>query len=705
MPTSIAERPQTVTDNDVSKNSSQAKEEHFVSQCNDTAWGFPTSQEIREELYNEYTPEQKEKAWAEASEAVKTYHDELVRRWKEEMDALLVYAGLFSAVLTAFNVQSYQLLQPAPCDPTIAILQQISAQLSSFTITPPFINSTGNVNPLGTSQPSFHAPASMVWLNTLWFSSLVFSLASASIALFVKQWLQEATVQGSTRDSARLRQYRLNGLLKWRVGAITVALPIMLQLAAVLFLIGLMVLLWTLHRTVAAITSSLIAILFAFFLTVVLLPVLKPDCSYRCPASVALYAIVRYTRNAALRKLRHFCRLLCLWHASLISVTPNPHISRLRRFAYRRLGLDMPTWRGRDQRHIREHVSALDRAIVTTAYTATSDPRFVSYMPTIFPDLPPDEVAKCFHDMYNFEQEHWGVGTTDEALRKNPTVLPFLVVYGLRHMLTRTDKGCPAWQEDIPFVCRRFCLPIETSADQRYADIACRTLCQLAVEDPSRSYFFKTSSVVLSYMYGERGARHSYDTLCHVRAMVEHRMETGTRRTDFEGFREDSIVIYSLLQCIHQVASGRAQLSPAQTHRMLAWGRETLPRIQQRLHELEWRGSHVGCLSCSAGSETSLAFPHIASGYLVKYIIDPLLDVCSTKPGLDLVSKELVDVVEWVWSSVQVAYPIRVTMDDVGFIWCSGLEVIDARLAELRAAVVGRIPAAQIARKRIIHPL
>ncbi|TFK86209.1 hypothetical protein K466DRAFT_493268, partial [Polyporus arcularius HHB13444] len=82
--------------------------------------------------------------WTEAAEAVKTYHEDLVRRWKEEMDTLLVYAGLFSAVLTAFNVQSYQLLQPGPADSTVALLQEISSQLRSFTISPPFVNSTGN---------------------------------------------------------------------------------------------------------------------------------------------------------------------------------------------------------------------------------------------------------------------------------------------------------------------------------------------------------------------------------------------------------------------------------------------------------------------------------------------------------------------------------------------------------------------------------
>ena len=54
-----------------------------------------------------------------------------------------VQGGLFSAVLTAFNVQSYQLLTPPPAtDPVIVALEKISAQLSSFSVNPPSVNST-----------------------------------------------------------------------------------------------------------------------------------------------------------------------------------------------------------------------------------------------------------------------------------------------------------------------------------------------------------------------------------------------------------------------------------------------------------------------------------------------------------------------------------------------------------------------------------
>ncbi|EIW54221.1 uncharacterized protein TRAVEDRAFT_132550, partial [Trametes versicolor FP-101664 SS1] len=76
-----------------------------------------------------YTEEQKRKAWTDAAVMVQDYSDDMIARWNKEIDTYLVFAGLFSAILTAFNVQSYLLLQPAAPDPSVAILQQISSQL------------------------------------------------------------------------------------------------------------------------------------------------------------------------------------------------------------------------------------------------------------------------------------------------------------------------------------------------------------------------------------------------------------------------------------------------------------------------------------------------------------------------------------------------------------------------------------------------
>ncbi|KAI0649471.1 hypothetical protein C8Q79DRAFT_876040, partial [Trametes meyenii] len=69
--------------------------------------------------------------WTACAARMRDYDEAMVRGWKEEIDTLLVFAGLFSAVVTAFNIEAYHLLQEDPSETSVRILQQISQQLSA----------------------------------------------------------------------------------------------------------------------------------------------------------------------------------------------------------------------------------------------------------------------------------------------------------------------------------------------------------------------------------------------------------------------------------------------------------------------------------------------------------------------------------------------------------------------------------------------
>ncbi len=418
-------------------------------------------------------------------------------------------------MLTAFNVESYHLLQPDPSDPTLAVLKQISAQLNGYTFTPPFLNATDITAGTGHLAPApFQAPASAVWLNSLWFSSLVFSFASALLALFVKQWIYEAMVGGTSRESARLRQYRFDGLLKWHVGTVVVVLPILLQLASVLFLAGLVVLLWTLHDTVAAIMSLLIGLVFTFVIGFTFLPVLKSDCPYRSPASFAIYTSLRYTRNTVFRAIRHLCKVIyrrCTQGAMWLHVA-RAQFERLGQFEYDQYD-NMPTWRGRDQNVIYRQHDDLNRGIITTAYSTTAAKKFLSSMPVIFSDLPIDQVSRCFSDIHEFMEAEWGQWHLPERLHcRDAVTLPLCSAYGLRHILARSEKA-PGWTDDVEIVFRHYFIGKEHT--ERLAELACKSLCQLVVEDRENPNLYGKAFRTLECMYDEHGARHTYDTLCH----------------------------------------------------------------------------------------------------------------------------------------------------------------------------------------------
>ncbi|KAL1945562.1 hypothetical protein VTO73DRAFT_2413 [Trametes versicolor] len=388
-----------------------------------------------------YAQDEKTKGWSGAAGMVQTYSDEMIKRWKEEIDTYLVFAGLFSAVLTTFNVQSYLLLQPAAPDPSIAVLQQISSQLASFSIQHPFFNST---QPSSTTRANANTPPPVprwaVWLNALWFSGLILSLSSASVGIMVKQWLNEYSsgVSGTSRPVARVRQYRLNNLRTWRVEDIIGAIPILLQLALALFLSGMLILLWTLHDTVAAIASTLVGLLAVFTVVTTLLPLVNPKCSYLTPQIRAVNAswqpkrvlywtcssistwchaisgFLDTTRLASYHSLSSFDPRLHRYLTRLLLRVAIPSMQSM--FCRLEHAVKRPetwkerkqTWQGRERSEIHKLVRDLDTQTLVEAYSTTLSPDALSAASVCLMDFCGDDVIHYFQQLHKSAREHFG---------------------------------------------------------------------------------------------------------------------------------------------------------------------------------------------------------------------------------------------------------------------------------------------------------
>ncbi|KAI0645187.1 hypothetical protein C8Q79DRAFT_1011279 [Trametes meyenii] len=259
-------------------------------------WKPPTYQELLEEREYTFTNTQKADAWAAVACTVNSRSDEITKRWNREVDVYLIIAGLSSALLMVSNMHSYQLLQPPTADPAVLALERISAQLSSFTSNPPFINSTQPAfQNLASTVPISPIPRPAIWLNGLWFSSLILTLSATFIGILVKQWFDayhsNMASSDRARETLRLRQYRFNNLVRWNVGTVIAVIPVLLHTALSLFLAGLLVLLYTVHEGIASAVAALIGVLAAFVLVTVLLPLFKEGCSYITPATHVLYAL------------------------------------------------------------------------------------------------------------------------------------------------------------------------------------------------------------------------------------------------------------------------------------------------------------------------------------------------------------------------------------------------------------------------------
>ncbi|KAL1945548.1 hypothetical protein VTO73DRAFT_2399 [Trametes versicolor] len=398
-----------------------------------------------------YTQEEKTKAWSDAAGMVQTYSDEMVKRWKEEIDTYLVFAGLFSAVLTTFNVQSYLLLQPAAPDPSIAVLQQISSQLASFSIHPPFVNST---QPSSTTRANSSTappvPRWAVWLNTLWFSGLILSLASASVGIMTKQWLNEYSsgVSGTSRHIARVRLHRLNNMRRWHVEDVINTIPVLLQLALALFLAGLLILLWGLHDTVAAIASTLVGLLGVFIVVTTISPLFDQNCSFLTPQIRTLHSLWQpkcfvfwlyarttqcatwvYARTSQCatwlydRTSQCAAWLECWPSVWLIAVMVTGEIMAaagrlegmhrcLKEFQVRPPPESWrerkQTWQGRERSAIDNLAWGLDTQTLVKAYSTTLSPDALSAASVCLMDVRSDDVVDYFQQLHKSAREHFG---------------------------------------------------------------------------------------------------------------------------------------------------------------------------------------------------------------------------------------------------------------------------------------------------------
>jgi hypothetical protein len=190
-------------------------------------------------------------------------------------------AGLFSATVTAFAVESYKWLQDSPTD--ILARLQLQALLNETHLA---INSR---------EPTANA---VVCINTFWFASLTISLASVVVSILCKQWLYEyQRYENLTGEQSFLiRDLRYKGLRGWRVPMIISTLPLLLQAALVLFLLGLLVLLWSLNNAVASIVTVIVGLILVFLIGTSLLPSLQylfpmfeTQCAYKSSQSWLLF--------------------------------------------------------------------------------------------------------------------------------------------------------------------------------------------------------------------------------------------------------------------------------------------------------------------------------------------------------------------------------------------------------------------------------
>ncbi|KAG8792770.1 hypothetical protein FRC12_004924 [Ceratobasidium sp. 428] len=215
--------------------------------------------------------------WKIYLEEAAEYDEEFVRGRHRSLDMLLLFAALFSAILTAFLIESKDLLQQNAADTSNALLLLIAQ--SQYRV-------EHGMRPPDSDQfpvpPEFQPTMLSRWINGIWFTSLALSLSAALVAMLGKEWLTAflASRPRPAHTHALLRQSRLGGLEKWWALHIIALLPSLLHASLLLFAVGLVMYLWILDLAIAAVVAGIVGVTSLFYVITAMLGAIYDHCPF-----------------------------------------------------------------------------------------------------------------------------------------------------------------------------------------------------------------------------------------------------------------------------------------------------------------------------------------------------------------------------------------------------------------------------------------
>ncbi|KAG6901208.1 hypothetical protein C0995_015401 [Termitomyces sp. Mi166 len=262
------------------------------------------------------------RVWNVYLDEAENYDADMIQGFRNIIDGLLVFASLFSAVVTTFVVQTSQVLQPDTAQIMVSLLFENNQLLRA----------AGNRTALSAIPTASLGPGSRTyasidaWVNGLFFTSLALSLSTALLTVLAKQWIQAYTaiVPGDARTRALIRHFRFQGLTKWKLGDIIEILPLILHASVAIFLVGLALYVSQLSYPICGVVSAITALTFLFYFGTSVIPAFDIACPYRIPFMFTLAQPLSFAFSVAEYA---FLYLWCTLTEQPCWV-PRPHLSR-----------------------------------------------------------------------------------------------------------------------------------------------------------------------------------------------------------------------------------------------------------------------------------------------------------------------------------------------------------------------------------------
>jgi Family of unknown function (DUF6535) len=198
--------------------------------------------------------------------------------------------GLFSAAVAALAAVSIQDLRPNSQDITAFYVANIYQLLADPNV------SRASILATPAKPPLFSPPKYAIWVNSLWFLSLVISLTCALLATLLQQWARRyLTATQPTRYSphkrARIRAFFADGVEKFHLPWAVETLPTLLHISLFLFFSGLLVFLFNINHTTFSVVVWWIGLSGGVYGCITLMPIFRHDSPYYAPLSLSAWFV------------------------------------------------------------------------------------------------------------------------------------------------------------------------------------------------------------------------------------------------------------------------------------------------------------------------------------------------------------------------------------------------------------------------------
>ncbi|KAG9043498.1 hypothetical protein FS837_009477 [Tulasnella sp. UAMH 9824] len=235
--------------------------------------------------------------WKRYDRLADTHDKTLTSNLNGNLDVLLIFAALFSAIDTAFISITMPGLSPSPSDETNTLLRLLVMRADNNTLTSADLS------------PPFSPNSTSIIVNCLLYASLSCSLLAAVGAMMAKEWLQSFNRSGQTgplEDQGKLRQRKFNGVEQWHLETVIKFLPNLLLLSVILFFAGIGLFLFPINTAVAGTVITFAGLGMILSGIAIVAGAISPLCPYQSAASNA----VRRIFNVLLRLWRIFSRTI-----------------------------------------------------------------------------------------------------------------------------------------------------------------------------------------------------------------------------------------------------------------------------------------------------------------------------------------------------------------------------------------------------------